>query len=244
MELLSFVHKGASFKISSQAYKPAVQVIISNRVLLENYIRRNPDFKKSLHPVNLLSGAPPIAERMHQASLLTGVGPMAAVAGIFAELAGRAALETGITEVIVENGGDIFLKINKPVFIGIYAGKSPLSGKFAFRIEPDSTPLGICSSSGVMGHSFSFGRCDLATVFSKDTALADAAATLAGNLVSDVSDIGEALDKIGALPGILGAVIIKDDKMGIIGTVPEIVKLEDAGLLGKVTKDPFWDRIL
>lgn len=240
MEFLSFKHRQANFRISSSAYKPAVNSIIKNRTLLDEYIRRDPVFKTSLAPVELKPGAPFIVQRMHQASLLTGVGPMAAVAGIFAELAGQEALAEGIDEVVVENGGDIFLKAKEPVYIGVYAGDSPLSGRFAFRIDPASTPLGICSSSGTLGHSFSFGKCDLATVFSRDTALADAAATLAGNLVSKIQDIDSALEWVGNIPGILGVVIIKEERIGMLGSVPELVKQEDPKILAKITKDPSW----
>ncbi|MFH2115751.1 MAG: UPF0280 family protein, partial [Spirochaetota bacterium] len=141
-------------------------------------------------------------------------------------------------ESIVENGGDIFLMLESPLLMGLYAGASSLSGRLAFRIEPGRTPLGVCSSSGTMGHSLSLGSCDLATVFSEDSALADAAATLAANLVSTEADIQPALDRVGSIPGILGVLIIKGDKLGMTGELPPLIKHDDPRFTDKITKDP------
>jgi ApbE superfamily uncharacterized protein (UPF0280 family) len=253
-EFLPFVYKDARFRISREGLDAATLAIRTGRKALERYILLNPAFKDSLVPVQDIpdpdassdpdpgpsarDGFPPLVLAMHRASLATGVGPMAAVAGTFAELAGRAALASGAGESIVENGGDIFMKLVTPLVMGLYAGASRLSGKLAFRIDPDRTPLGVCSSSGTMGHSLSLGKCDLATVFSADTALADAAATLAANLVSTEADIQPALERVGAIPGILGILIIKGDKLGMTGELPPLIKHQDPQFTGKITKDP------
>ena len=47
---------------------------------------------------------------------------MAAVAGVIAEAVGRDLLAFS-PGVIVENGGDIFVKISKKRLVGIYAGQ-------------------------------------------------------------------------------------------------------------------------
>jgi ApbE superfamily uncharacterized protein (UPF0280 family) len=96
---------------------------------------------------------------MADATREVGVGPMAAVAGAIAESVGKELLPYS-DEVIVENGGDIFLKTSKERFIGVYAGKSKFTKKIAFSILPDETPLGVCTSSGTVGHSLSFGYAD------------------------------------------------------------------------------------
>jgi ApbE superfamily uncharacterized protein (UPF0280 family) len=249
-EFLSYVYKDARFRISGEGYDAATLAIRAGRKALERYLAVNPAFRDSLVPLqNALpevSGSaspgfdavPPLALAMHRASLATGVGPMAAVAGTFAELAGQAALASGARESIVENGGDIFMLLEAPLVMGLYAGTSPLSGRLAFIIEPDRTPLGVCSSSGTMGHSLSLGNCDLATVFSEDTALADAAATLAANLVSTEADIQSALDRVGSIPGILGVLVIKGDKLGMTGQLPPLVKHQDPHFAQKITRDP------
>jgi uncharacterized protein len=249
-EFLSYVYKDARFRISREGYDAATLAIRAGRRNLERYLLLNPAFRDSLVPlpdplpdssIPLSPGSgtvPPLARAMHRASLATGVGPMAAVAGAFAEAAGRAALTAGARESIVENGGDIFMKLESPLVIGLYAGDSSLSGKLAFMIEPDRTPLGVCSSSGTLGHSLSFGKCDLATVFSADTALADAAATLAANLVSTEADIQPTLERVGAIPGILGLLIIKGGKLGMTGVLPPLIKHHDQHFADKITKDP------
>ncbi len=120
---------------------------------------------------------------MAWAASLVGVGPMAAVAGAMAQWAAKAALAAGAEEAIVDNGGDIYLKAVEPVIVSLGTGTSKLADRLAFRVEPEETPISICSSSGKMGHSMSLGQCDLATIVAKDAALADAAATQAANLV-------------------------------------------------------------
>lgn len=215
----------------------ATQEIIKQRAVLEDYIRRHPQFATSYSPLALLPDAPPIAKRMAQAAYKTGLGPMAAVAGTYAQIAAEAAFKANATEAIVENGGDIYLNSNQEVIIALYARSHPTFGKLAFRVTPDYMPTAICSSSGKLGHSKSFGKADLATVISKDASLADAAATLAGNLVKKHSDIWPTLEKVMSIPGILGALIIKEDKIGLIGNLPRLIKHTDQTLKEKVSKD-------
>lgn len=52
----------------------------------------------------------------------------------------------------------------KPLLVGLFAGKSPLTGKIGLKFEPGSS-LGICTSSGTVGHSLSFGKCDAVYCF-------------------------------------------------------------------------------
>jgi uncharacterized protein len=155
---------------------------------------------------------------MEEAGETVGVGPMAAVAGAFAEFVGRELLRF-TTEVIVENGGDIFIKTGKKRLVGVYAGKSPYTGKIALQIEPADTPLGVCTSSGTVGHSLSFGKADAVIVLSPSTSLADAAATAIGNIVKEETDIQRALDFARGVAGLSGVVLIINDKMGVWGKV-------------------------
>lgn len=211
--------------------------IIRQRTLLEEYILRQPEFRTSFVPLRPLQNAPEIAVRMCEAGMAVGVGPMAAVAGAIAQFAAQAAIDGGDTDVIVENGGDIYAKVSHPLTVGVHAGpQSPFNG-LAFRIEPEDTPLAICSSSGKMGHSMSFGMCDLATVVSRDAALADAAATLAANLVTAPEDLEPAAARILAIPEVLGVLLVKADRMAIQGTLPELVRNADADTLLKITRD-------
>jgi hypothetical protein len=138
--------------------------------------------------------------------------------------------------VIVENGGDIFLASDRETVIGLYAGRSSVSGRLGFAVPPDQ-PLAVCSSSGTLGHSLSFGRADLATVTSRNAALADAAATLAGNLVQSDDDIGPALERVCAVPGVLGVFIVLGERIGMKGELPPLVRIEDEDFACKITRD-------
>ncbi len=215
-----YSYKQANFRICSTRIDLIIREIKIQRRLLENYIDRHPAFGSALCPLDLLTGAPDIAVRMHSASVLTGVGPLAAVAGAAAQVAAEAATAAGAVEAIVENGGDIFLCSIEKVVVGLYAGNNALSKKLAFEVQPEEMPVAVCSSSGRMGHSFSLGSCDLATVVSGDGALADAAATLACNLVHKPEDIPEALDRVSSIKGIRGLLIVKGEKVGLAGNLP------------------------
>lgn len=193
-------------------------IVQKYRAQLEKYIKEHPRFQVTLEPVAVAEDAPPIVKEMAAAGQAANVGPMAAVAGAIAEFVGRELLQYS-DEVIVENGGDIFLKIAQKRSVGVYAGKSPLTGKIALEILPEETPLGICTSSGTVGHSLGFGWADAAIAISPSASLADAAATAIGNMVKTVDDIPGAIEKAQQIPGLTGVVIIKDDKMGLWGQV-------------------------
>ena len=236
----TFSLKGSNFRISSSLEDHAdliIDEIKNQRKILENYILCNTKFKTSLEPVKLFDSAPPIIKAMHYGSEMTGVGPMAAVAGTIAQFAAEKAISLGSEEAIVENGGDIFLKISHDISIGIYSGSNTISGSLAFLIKPEHTPLAICSSSSKMGHSLSFGNCDLATVVSKSAPLADAAATLACNLVKKNRDMNAVLNRIHAIKGIDGVLLVKDKHIGLIGNLPKLVKHRDTHLPDKITRD-------
>lgn len=220
-----FTHHEAVFRICCEKFEIVTAEIVRQRQILEEYIHRHPDFLKSLVPVELISDAPDVAHRMARAAKLVGVGPMAAVAGVMAQLSAQAAIGAGAREVIVENGGDIYLLATGPVTVSIYTGGGELSEQLGLSLNTQDTPISICSSSGQMGHSMSLGRCDLATVVSKDAALADAAATQAANLVTKIEDIELALKRIAAIDGIDGLIIVKDKKIGLAGKLPPLVKL-------------------
>ena len=232
----SFSYKEANFRIASPFFDIITMELCRQRKLLDRYIRRHPLFQLSMEPVQPLPGAPPIAVIMAEAGKKAGTGPMAAVAGAMAQAGVQAALTAGAEEAIVENGGDIFLTSPAAVYIGLYPGNSSLSGKLAFRIAPEDMPLAVCSSSSYMGHSKSFGKCDLATVMAKEAALADTAATQACNMVRSKGDIDTALEKIGAIEGIMGLLIVKGEFVGKAGWLPELVKNADPGLEGKITR--------
>jgi ApbE superfamily uncharacterized protein (UPF0280 family) len=222
----TFVHREAALRICCDQFDVVAAEVVRQRQILGDYIRRQPEFQSSLVPLELLADAPPIARRMARAARLVGVGPMAAVAGAVAQFAAEAALAAGATEVIVDNGGDIYLKAVEPVVIRLATGTTGLADRLAFLLEPTDTPVAICSSSGTMGHSMSLGRCDLATIVATDGALADAVATAAANLVQTADDVDAALERIAQIPGVAGVLLVKDDRIGLAGHLPQLIKTQ------------------
>jgi len=198
--------------------KEALEAILKYRTSLESYIERNPQFLTALEPIPVAEDAPLVVKEMAWAASRAGVGPMAAVAGALAECVGRELLAFS-GEVIVENGGDLFLRISKKRLVGIYAGDSPFTGKIALEIQPEETPLGVCTSSGTVGPSLSFGRADAVIAISSSTSLADAAATAIGNLIKETSNIPRGIEFAQGIDGLDGVVVIKGDKMGVWGKV-------------------------
>jgi ApbE superfamily uncharacterized protein (UPF0280 family) len=222
----SFTYRGAVYRICCTAFAAATQDIIHQRNLLEDYIKKHTEFQHTLEPIDVDTNAPEIAVRMARAGSCLGVGPMAAVAGAMAQSAAEAALNRGAREVIIDNGGDIFLKITQPAVIALYPGTPELTDRLAFSVQAHESPLAICSSSGRMGHSQSLGLCNLATVVARDAALADAAATQTANRVRSVEDVDSTLEYILGITGIDGVMIVQNDHVGLAGQLPSLVKIQ------------------
>jgi ApbE superfamily uncharacterized protein (UPF0280 family) len=184
--------------------------------LVEEYISRHPEFKTTLDPCDV-EDAPDIVKEMAK-SRAAGVGPMAAVAGAVAEFVGRE-LKKHSEEVIVENGGDIYVETARDLKVGLFAGDSPFTGKLAISISGEDTPLGVCTSSGTVGHSLSFGKADAVTIICRSTALADAHATAIANLVKEPDDIDKVLELAGNTPDILGILAVLGSKHGSWGNI-------------------------
>ena len=220
----AFAHREAAFRICCARFDVVTAEIVRQRRLLEQYIVRHPAFGSAFEPVDTAPGAPEVARRMAWAAARVGVGPMAAVAGAMAQYAAEAGLAAGADEAIVDNGGDVYLKAAAPVVVGLHAGRAALADRLAFSLQPDDTPVAICSSSGKMGHSMSLGQCDLATVVARSAALADAAATQAANLVKTTEDVNAALNRIVSIEGVAGVLIVKDEQVGLAGNLPSLVQ--------------------
>jgi len=205
-------------RASSNLKRKTHRLVLKYRRQLEGYIERHPIFLTSLEPIPIGEDAPQIARQMAEAAQAAGVGPMAAVAGAIAEFVGSELLAFS-PEIIVENGGDIYLKSLRKRVVGIYAGKSSLSGKVGLEINGEDTPIGICTSSGTVGHSLSFGQADAVIAVAKSATLADASATAIGNLINQPADITSGTGLAKNIRGLEGVVIIKNDNIGIWGKV-------------------------
>jgi len=229
--------------------------IIKQRIDLKNYIRKNPDFLTSYEPVIVgnpydvsnnqssfiksCSDEPPLIVRlMARAGRRAEVGPMAAVAGTISQLSMGFIVENGAKYVIVDNGGDVAIKTDQDVVVGLYAGESSLSGELGFKIKFGKTPMGICTSSGTVGHSISFGRSDSVTVFADEASTADAIATSIGNAAigeKDQDAVQRSLERADDFrKSMQGVMIVVGESAGTLGKIPKLVQTDKKVVLGDI----------
>ena len=213
-----FIHSAENLKHIAR------ELILRYRGYIESYIKKHPEFEKTLEPWKFNEPVPNIISEMTKAGEKAGVGPMASVAGAIAEHVGIGLLEH-TDEVIVENGGDLFIKTDSPVTVGIFAGESSLSMHIGLHVDPGGKQIAVCTSSGSVGHSLSLGKADAVCVVSKACSLADAAATSIGNHVIKKTDIQKAINFGKTIEGVKGIAVIIDDKIGMWGDI-KIVALK------------------
>lgn len=209
-------------------HRRAQELVLQCRLQLEEYIVHYPHFYSSLTPLPRDFNAPLLIQQMFDAGRKAGVGPMAAVAGGIAEFVGRELHREGVEEIIIENGGDIFLLRPQPSVISIFAGESPLSNRVGIKLSSPGA-WGICTSSGTVGHSLSMGKADSVTVLARSAYLADAAATRIGNEVGlkggGKEDVNAALAMAAEIEGISGVVVVCGEVLGAVGDV-QLMNLE------------------
>jgi uncharacterized protein len=209
--------------VDKNSYDDTMPTFVSDMVKrlrkqLNGYIERHPAFQSSMEPISATKTPPLVARRMIEAAREAGAGPMAAVAGAFSWYAATGLQRNyALNEIVVENGGDLYLDIQEPVNIAIHAGQSPLSGKLGLDVQPGESPLGVCTSSGTVGHSISYGKADAVMIACSDALLADAHATAWANRVQSADDIKPLLDEMATVPDIRAAAIIVDGKVGMSG---------------------------
>lgn len=201
----------------SDLTEEAILSIRKTRAVLEHYIADHPKFMSTLVPWEEAVPEGSLVATMAAAAAAAGTGPMAAVAGALAESVARD-LSRYSSQVLVENGGDLYLLGLDRARAGLWAGLSPLSGRVALVVD-SSSGTAVCTSSGTVGPSLSFGKADCATVISPSGALADATATELGNRIKTPADIEAALDWALSVTGVTGAVVIMGEVFGAKGDV-------------------------
>lgn len=129
-------------------------------------------------------GLPGILGKMLKAAQLTGeptMTPMCAVAGSFADLTADFLADSGATKVIINNGGDIALRLGPggKVNLGV---ADRVGGKANYRLRITAgQKIGGVATSGLGGRSFTLGTADAVVVFAGTAAVADACATHIAN---------------------------------------------------------------
>lgn len=197
----------------------AETLLLEARLQVEGYAKEHPEFLASHLPMAGDPKAPEVVRWMMAAGMACGVGPMAAVAGAIARYVGEGILRLGCKEVLVENGGDLYLKAHRELVVGLYAGSSPLSSRIGLLIAPKEMPVGVATSSATVGHSWSYGTADAACVVARDAVLADAMATALGNRVRQSSDMEPALDWACSIEGVKGALLILGKTLAAKGEI-------------------------
>ncbi len=214
---------------STKAANLALKSIRKCRIELEKYILKHPEFLKALKPIEVPPSSPEVVQRMASAANLSGVGPMAAVAGAISDIAVDRMIREGAQVAVLENGGEISANSTKELNIAIISSSPSISGKFGLKISPKEMPLGIGTSSAILGHGISFGDADAVTIVAKNAALADAVATCTCNKVQSrniEATIENGLEKIKKINGVRGGIIIHGEYIGVVGKIPQIISIE------------------
>ncbi|MCM8774411.1 MAG: UPF0280 family protein [Candidatus Omnitrophica bacterium] len=215
------------------SYKESDLYIVSDKPLEENitlkilvkyynqikeYIKKNPYFLTSLSPLPVDEQASPIIKDMLLAGKIAGVGPFASVAGAMSFYVGKELLNF-CNQIIIENGGDVFLKIDTDRNIGVYLGDNFNPKNLTIKVSKRHTPFGICSSSAKIGHSLNFGCVDLLTVISKDVIVADALATAYSNEIKREKDVKKILNQARQNPYVDGIIVAISGKLFLWGDI-------------------------
>ncbi len=209
--------------VDPESFHPEMKTValakIKNlREKLDKYIATEPFFKKSLKPFQPTEIAPSEAIEMAEAAERAGIGPMSTVAGLFAREIGETLLQNfSIAEMVIENGGDIYVLLKNELVLSVFAGESILSERIGLVIPPEKNKLGICTSAGTVGPSLSYGKADAVVVVCENVLLADAFATALGNKVKTPNDVEKVINQSEKYTEILSLLIICEDKVGIKG---------------------------
>ena len=205
--------------------------IYSIRRDLKNYILRNEDFLLSIDPIATDDDLPLIVRTMVNSSNVADVGPMACVAGAISELSLNYLIGNDSKYSIVENGGDIALINDEEVLCGIYSNNQVLGNDIAFKLKPRRDPLGICTSSGKIGHSISFGQADSVTVISRSSSIADGLATRIANEVTGETGEDKLSNALECCENYReffdGVLVISQSHVGTVGKLPKIVETNE-----------------
>lgn len=209
--------------VNPDSFQPEMKELALEKIKLlrdkfDKYIQAEPFFKKSLKPFQSTEIAPPGAIEMAAAAEKAGIGPMSAVAGLFAREVGEEIIQNfPVAEMVIENGGDIYVLLKNELVLSVFAGDSILSERIGLIIPSGKNKFGICTSAGTVGPSISYGKADAVVVICDDILLADAFATAFGNKVKSPNDIEKVIKQSEKYPEILSLLIICEDKIGIRG---------------------------
>lgn len=203
-------------------------IILQQRQIIQDTINKNPKFK-GYKPTEIIK-KPRILELMTCAGQIAETGPMAAVAGSISQVCLEELMKHDTKFTIIENGGDIALKTDKKITLGVYAGESIFTNNIGLKLGKYKQGYGICTSSGTVGPSESFGKTDATIVFSKNASISDSLATQIANYGRGETDeeiVENSLEKAEQYEEYYdGVIVIKGEYLAKIGKIPQIVNIE------------------
>jgi len=209
--------------VDPQSYQPemeaeALQVLTQRVDELKAYVEEEPFFKKSLKPYPVSETAPvAIIEAAHAAELAS-TGPLAAKTGLINELVAQSLLgKFDISEMIVENSGDLYLKLRDSLIVSIFADDLEDSGMMGLEIRPEQTPCGIGTGLGTKGHPINYTKASAVMVLARKGAEASALAVGVGNRVKSANDLEKLLKHLKLMPEVMAAVFIVEDQILVHG---------------------------
>jgi hypothetical protein len=135
--------------------------------------------------------------------------PMAAVAGTLADAVADRLFGHGLSRVIVDNGGDIAIRLapGETIRVGMRPEIQHQQISHVLTLDGRHRSWGVCTS-GLGGRSFTCGFASAVTTIARTSSLADAAATSVANACfvagADVVQVpAEKLDPNTDIPGLL-----------------------------------------
>ena len=220
---ISYLETDLWIGVNPNSFQPEIKEVALTKIkslrnTFDEYIKSEPFFKKSLKPFIPSDFAPSETKEMAAAAEKAGIGPMSTVAGLFAREVGEEIIKNfSVDELVIENGGDIYVLFKNELVLSVFAGDSILSERIGLVIPPEKKKLGICTSAGTVGPSLSYGKADAVVVICEGILLADAFATALGNKVKSPDHVEKVIKQSEKYPEILSLLIICEDKIGIRG---------------------------
>ncbi|MDI6761809.1 MAG: UPF0280 family protein [Thermodesulfobacteriota bacterium] len=156
--------------------------------ILEDLAEFLPVIKIKSQELKIEEAFPDVVRRMIEATKKMGepdLTPLAAVAGTTSDRVADFIFSRGGTKVIVDNGGDIAIRLREGEVTRIGVKTDIQARDPDYLITVDSTTgIGGVATSGLGGRSFTKGIASAATVLAENASLADAAATVVGNFTN------------------------------------------------------------
>jgi hypothetical protein len=177
---------------------------------LHAYTLRNPEIRTSKRPIEIPEDAPQIVREMVGAAARAGVGPMFSFRGAVTDHVGRF-LARDLDEVTVSCGGDFFILARKRQKLTIHT--KPEGGGIAVVVQPRKVGVGVATTVAPGS------RLDGLAVLAESCMLADAAAAGVHAILPKPDGFHLALAYLRKVPGVVGAVVVQGDRIGVAGGV-------------------------